>query len=347
MDSFVAWIEGRVSEKNARKWERWVDNDPARKKLVEQARLLHKTFGFRASERPEASRELVRLKEVLAEREESDDSTKIYQLNRKTAYSSVAAIILLLVIALSVVGIVNPEFYQLEGEKTEQVFARSSTDNGEKKVLTLSDGSKITLNANSSLRYPAHYTDGDLKVWLEGEAYFDVTHKTGDEARTLSVLVPGGRIQVLGTEFNVNTFQEVTEVVLVQGRVNVEIKDSLDQVADSHIMEPGELSKMSMQQGRINTQRVNSEIYTSWTKDKLVFDEASLTSVTKRIEHLYGVRFQIDDQQLKGKTISGSLPNDNLEVFLNALENILERPVINKNGTIILGSSEPGTSNDS
>lgn len=343
-DSFVAWIEGTVSEGEAAEWEAWLENDPARKKLVEEARSFHRSFDSKKKQRPEVEAELLKLKEAVGRFEESEErsrETHIFRINRKRKvnYSSVAAIVLLLVTVLSIATLSDRSnlFQSDSTEKSSPEFITESTDNGQQKVLTLSDGSTITLNANSSLKYPSHYAGDNLEVWLEGEAYFDIVHKTDSETRSFSVNVPGGTVEVLGTKFNVNTYEEATEVVLVEGRVDVQMKDTLSQIKDSYVMQPGELSRISQLDENITIHKVDSGVYTAWTQDKLIFERTPLTEVAERIRHIYGVRFQLNGQELKETLVSGSLPNNDLDVFLNTLENMLDRPVTNRDSLIILG----------
>lgn len=347
-DSFIAWIEGRASKKETVKWQVWLENDPARNQVVEEARSFHREIVFRGPRRAEVDTELSRLKDSVKKFEKAkkqEDKTSIFRIDHKTSFSSVAAVILLLVTVLSVATFINPpDLYQsdsLEGAPPELITA--STQNGQQKVLTLSDGSKITLNANSSLRYPSQYAGGNLEVSLEGEAYFNIVNKTGSEMRSFSVNIPGGTVEVLGTKFNVNTYEQTTEVVLVEGRVDVKMRDTLSQVKDSYVMEPGDLSRISLPDESISTTKVKSDMYIAWTQDKLVFDRTPLAEVARRIKHIYGVDFQLDDPELRETLVSGSLPNNNINVFLNTLENMLDRPVTNKNGVIVLGVQKSGT----
>lgn len=343
-DSFVAWIEGTASEKEVDQWKLWLENDPARKQLAEEARSLHQDINFKMIERPEVEAELFKLREEVDRFEESKEQEKeanVFQLNRKKSYYNVAAaIIFLLITVISTVTLLDkPNFiYSDSAEETTREYITKSTQNGEQKVLTLSDGSTITLNANSSLRYPSRHSGEDLEVWLEGEAYFDIVNKTGPDARLFSVNVSGGTVEVLGTKFNVNTYeQKATEVVLVEGRVDLKMRDTLNQTEDSYEMSPGEMSLISQISENISTRKVESDMYTAWTHDKLVFDRTPLTKVAKRVKHIYGVHFDLNGYGLKETLVSGSLPSNNIEVFLKTLENMLDRPVLKKNGVIMVG----------
>lgn len=146
--------------------------------------------------------------------------------------------------------------------------------------MTLSDGSKITLNANSQLRFPSQSQNGDMEVWLKGEAYFQVNRLEGDQERTFKVHLDNGEVSVLGTTFNVNAYSDKTEVYLEEGSVKVDLIDQ-EQVLDTYLMKPGELSVWSPSSQKISTENANGEIYVSWTESKLVFDRSSLEEISK------------------------------------------------------------------
>lgn len=338
-DSFVAWIEGAASDDKARCWETWMEEDPARKKLVEAAISLHKNLAVDHSQHPEMEQELSKLNSVIDRYEQSSNKkANVTSLKRLQPYSSVAAVALLMVTIVGLIAFFQPSVFNDKSTvaEQEQKLVETSTTNGQQKVLTLYDGSQITLNANSSISYPSKYDGGDLSVTLRGEAYFDIERKAGDQKRTFSVNIPGAKVEVLGTEFNINSYSTDASVMLVEGRVSVSMTDTASNT-ESHIMKPGQLSTISFDTGRITTKNVNADLHVAWLQDKLVFDRASLYEVSKRIANIYNVEFQLDRKELKEIVVSGSLPNDNLDVFLNALEKLLEREIINKDGVIVLG----------
>ncbi|SMO73440.1 FecR family protein [Fodinibius sediminis] len=342
-DSFIRWIEGRASEVEAAVWERWLENDPARKQLVEESKLLHRSMAFSRNRRSEVELELDRLKERMGrEKKAAENGIRSRRISRDRTYPGMAAaLIIMLVAVMGVLSLSYPGLYTSEPTaRSVSKFITQKTQNGQQKKLTLSDGSTITLNSNSSLKYPSTRTGGDLEVWLDGEAYFDVAHKTGAKARSFTVHIPGGQVRVLGTTFNVNTYEEAAEVVLVKGKVKLEKKNRQGRDVDSHVMEPGELSRISELREGISSQRVDAERYTSWTRGKMIFDRTPLHEVAERVEHIYGVEFPLPGQELKQIRISGSLPIHNLEVFLNTIENMLNRTVVNRNGRIILGKEK-------
>lgn len=255
----------------------------------------------------------------------------------RRAIPKIAAAILMLVVVSIVFKVAQSGFFDSnEIETVVKEYTITSTDLGELKILTLSDGSKITLNANSQLRFPSQSQNGDMEVWLKGEAYFQVNRLEGDQERTFKVHLDNGEVSVLGTTFNVNAYSDKTEVYLEEGSVKVDLIDQ-EQVLDTYLMKPGELSVWSPSSQKISTENANGEIYVSWTESKLVFDRSSLEEISKRLGHIYNVEFVFEQDQYKHLLISGSLPNNNLSVFINALEEILNQKVSLNENTVTIG----------
>lgn len=218
-------------------------------------------------------------------------------------------------------------------EEVALTFEIVQTEYGEIKTLTFTDGSEITLNARSSLTYPTTYNGGDMEVELQGEAYFSIDHKTGEQQRTFSVKTPEGRIAVLGTRFNVNTYSQNTEVVLEEGKVHVETADSLE----AYTMSPNELVRLQSGNRDIEIDKVDTELYTSWTSFELKFKNTPLHQVAQRIEQIYGVDVEFKDEYLKNVELSGSAPNKNFLVLLEGLRTLLDIPIVHKENRITFG----------
>ncbi len=339
-DSFVAWIEGNASPEQAAAWAEWATQNTAREQAVEKARSLHQKIAFNKNQHSDVEAQLRRLHETLG----SDETSKTTKFKKrrypssyyKSNYRNVAAIIILIAVALAVIALFQPGFFQLVPVgKAVSPYQTASTKYGQQEELSLADGSTVILNGHSSLRYPSKTTGGDLEVWLKGEAYFDVVHKAD---RVLTIHVPGGVVKDLGTTFDVNTYKKkFTEVVLIKGQVKVEKNNTLSQHKDSYLMKPGELLHLPKHKGKITTRYIEPNAYAAWTRYKLIFKRASLAEVAMRIEHIYGVHVRFPNDQIKKILISGSLPNNGLHVFINALEKMLHRPVTNSHGVITIG----------
>lgn len=341
-DSFIRWIEEKASAEEVKRWEMWLQEDPDHKRLVERAKIIQNSIRFKHG----TGKALWDLEEESSKLNRSIDEIEslkkgkvpMASVHKRLRYTTrIAAVIALLLMVSISLHFLYTEFEARQ--ETVPTFLTTSTEYGQKKKLTLSDGSTIILNANSNLTYPPKRQGEDLEVWLEGEAYFDISNESNGEKRTFTVHSTDGKMKVLGTKFNVRTYQGGTEVVLEEGKVQVELRDTLNELQATHTMEPGDLSQFAYNENSIQVRKIKPELYTSWTNDKLLFDRTPLIEIAERIEHIYGVRFPIDDPELQQTRISGSVPNNNLSVLLKGLKKMLKRSVINKHGTIYLDTS--------
>ncbi|WP_020403815.1 FecR family protein [Gracilimonas tropica] len=340
-DSFLRWIEGSASAKEQQRWELWVQKNEQRQELAESLRLIVKDLKFRKVKRPELGAELKRLNTSIEK-----DSRRLLYLGKLSksdfwgAFTKVAAVFLVLVMSFLVYRTVDLESLNDQASQTVvNEFTVTSTENGEKKILSLSDGSKITLNANSQLTYPTKSAGSNIEVTLRGEAYFDITNNPEGQERTFTVNVPNGKVTVLGTQFNVNAYDSDTEVYLKEGKVRLALVSESEEVIDEYLMNPGEMSRFSVKGTSIKTKAVEPEIYTSWIDNKLVFQQAPLSDVAERLGHIYKVDFRIEESDYDKIIVTGSLPNNNLSVFVNALQKLLDRPITVKDSTVYLGNS--------
>src|SRR5699024_10766808 len=130
-------------------------------------------------------------------------------------------------------------------------------------------------------------------------------------------------IRVLGTQFNVNARKGETEVVLQKGEVELTQTDSMQASPATYQMRPGELARWGRGYAQIYTQQVNPAVYTSWTKDRLVFEATALSNIADRIGINYGLEVRNASQELAETQVSGTVSNDNLPVLLETLSRLL------------------------
>lgn len=197
--------------------------------------------------------------------------------------------------------------------KNEEVYA---TAYGETKTISLPDGSLATLNANSSLRIPsAWYGREAREVWLEGEAFFEVKKISQNDNLKQSmpykfvVHTDGVAVEVLGTEFNVNTRREKVQVVLNSGKVRLKWQEK------EMLMQPGDLIEVNKKDMQVAQRIVKPEVYSSWKENHLLCDATTLRELAHTIEDRFGYEVVFQDQQLSQIEVSGTIPLDSMETF--------------------------------
>lgn len=197
---------------------------------------------------------------------------------------------------------------------------------GEKRSVTLPDGSRIVLNANSQIEFDPHpKNNAPREVWMKGEAFFDVVHKnkTGApvrEGERFIVHLPNMNVEVLGTTFTINTRREQEQVVLQTGSVKVQVRSKPETV----YLKPGELISYNKDKKQLSKTTTNATDCALWKEDQLKFDNTPLSEIIKLIEDNYGYKVEVTDSSLLSRTIGGTLSSENEQILFKALENMLE-----------------------
>lgn len=178
-----------------------------------------------------------------------------------------------------------------DGEKLidakEVQYATLNTPRGGQYRLTLPDGTKVILNAESSLTYPTAFKDNQRKVELKGEAFFDVAE---NKAQPFIVATEQQQVTVTGTTFNVNAYGDSNRTIttLVTGSVNVK-SNSSSAIAS---LKPGQEAVLN--NGTIKTKEVDTHVATGWADGVFVFKYKSLAEILPQLERWYDIQVDID-----------------------------------------------------
>ncbi len=195
-----------------------------------------------------------------------------------------------------------------------------ATHFGETRSLTLPDGSKVILNANSTIRFAENWTQQNPReVWLEGEAFFEVEKvfaSNTDLPVKFVVHTSPMDVEVLGTEFNVNNRREETKVVLKSGKVKLNVKNG--EKVEEIFMRPGEMVAFNEMSKALTKKMVNPDIHASWKDHQLIFEEVSLGEIARMLEDGYGVTVNFEDSQLAQEQFTGLVPSNDIDVLLEA-----------------------------
>ena len=192
------------------------------------------------------------------------------------------------------------------------------------KQLALPDGSRVWLNAASTLKYPSAFSGSERVVELSGEGFFEVAKNS---AMPFRVRIKDAEVEVLGTRFNIMAYEndKVSRTTLIDGSVR------LERGSEQNELKPGQQAVMAYpSQGIVNRSQgsaggidvvtladPNSAI--AWKDGLLQFNSADLTTVMHTVERYYDVDIQFD-QSMSGKLFTGSFPReDKLENVLKAI----------------------------
>ena len=195
--------------------------------------------------------------------------------------------------------------------------------------LTLSDGTRVWLNAASSLTYPEIFQDRERVVELTGEAFFEVKP---DTALPFIVKTQGMRVKVLGTTFNVKAYPDELKLytTLVEGKVEV----FSDYLHRGVMLYPGEQAVSDSSE--IQKRQVNVQPYISWKEGKFVFINAPLGEICKQIARWYDVEIQFADNEIGKVCFTGAILKFRpLEDLLDMIE-VTSRVQYRREGKILL-----------
>ena len=189
---------------------------------------------------------------------------------------------------------------------TTETFVTKATDF---QTVQLPDGSTITLNAGSQIKYKKDFNTDHRSLTLSGEAYFDV--QKGNTPFTVNT--NHGQVTVLGTSFNVRAREDGFEVGVNEGIVKV----SND--AKSVILHKGQMIDVDSQFDEKNLQNVSYGNYPDWMHEKLVCDQTPLSEVCDEIERTFGISFKFANPFLSDITVTGVIDAQDLNTVLSTI----------------------------
>ena len=310
---FRKWVLEQEPEAT-RFWEQWLQENPDKQPAVNQARELLLLIGGGPAHAPAPQDEEQTWEKVLQSISIANQHTatgaKLVALHKKRRWWPYAAAALLagVLVACAVI------FFSLN--KTVQY----ATVMGEMKTIELPDHSVVKLNVNSTLSFSKKWAGtGPREVWLKGEAFFTVQHTYNNQR--FVVHTNDVNIQVVGTEFNVNTRRVKTQVVLRNGVVKLTLNNttSAKKATAPITMKPGDMVTYSAATAELSNQRVNPEQYASWSTPALLFNETPVAEVIRSLQDNLGLTIVLEDDSLGAQTFTGTIPRDNINVFFITL----------------------------
>lgn len=183
---------------------------------------------------------------------------------------------------------------------------------GESYKLTLSDGTEVWLNAATRLRFPFRFGKSSREVYVAGEAYFNVAK---DAQRPFIVRTALNSVQVLGTAFNINTYQAGTvKTSLVSGAVIAHGKGT-----EKQILQPGVQADYGTDKG-FTTSHFDEEEVLSWRNGVYYYHRMPLVSLIQEATRFYGMHFVMDKDKFAGKSVTGLMDRNRLDDFLSDLK---------------------------
>lgn len=249
-------------------------------------------------------------------------SLRLWALKKKrTVAIKYAAVIAVVMSAVALF------FYSSKTDQASLGYVTQYSAPAKTKVVVLSDGTKITLNSNSHLRYPAKFDGNTREVYLQGEAYFDVVH---DDNKPFVIHSGNLKTNVLGTTFNVSAYSEkqAMNVTVVTGKVAVK-NESTNALA---VLTRGQWATANPGVKDFTTGKLaNPEDAIAWIDNKLIFDDLRLKDVAQTLSNKYNVEISIKDDKLAHEHITALFQAQELPDILKALTKLTHSKYLQQN----------------
>ncbi|HAM82451.1 MAG TPA: hypothetical protein DFK15_02955 [Butyricimonas sp.] len=185
-------------------------------------------------------------------------------------------------------------------ESESVVYNKLEIPRGGEFCLTLSDGTRVWLNSETSIQYPVAFGAKERRVFVQGEAYFEVAK---DANKPFTVQFMSSSVTVLGTSFNIRAYPEEkrSQTTLAEGSVRIYSPGS------SMLLKPGEQAEVSALSGEMVKQEVEVKNFTSWKDGRFVFEQQPLEYIMRTLERWYDIRVIFKDEGAKRISLSGNM----------------------------------------
>ena len=205
-------------------------------------------------------------------------------------------------------------------------------ESGEKAAITLPDGTKVYLNAATSLSYPSDFGLYQREIYLTGEAYLEVAKYA---EKPFHVHTDDVEIEVLGTKFNVNSYpdQDEVETTLIEGAVKLTTKNNSQHPI---IMKPSQKVIYSKKNHQLSSRQTTGHFETAWTQGELVFRSAKFSDIIEKLKKRYGVEIQITGDKYNTDLFTGSFKEEYIHGVLRLLQMHYQFTYTEKNGKILI-----------
>ncbi|GAB2587442.1 FecR family protein [Spirosoma areae] len=236
-------------------------------------------------------------------------------------------------VAATIAGLLVGLFWWNNQHPADTIYR---TTFGQVRTIKLPDGSRLTMNANTEVRFPGNWSAHEAReVWLKGEAFFRVVKRAGQSQTRFIVHTEEAQVEVLGTAFNVHSRHHEADVLLQTGSVRLFLTGA--DTVRSLLMRPGDGVHFRPKTGQIDHRLVSPDRMANWTEGVLLLDHMTLQQLSQIIEDTYGRRVVIQSKALASRVLSGSLPTRNEQAFLEGIAITLNVPMHQENNQIVFG----------
>lgn len=312
---FARMHSGQVTPSDHAAFRRWLSARPAHKEAYDEIQSLWTDLGQVADPRTLQSSPA-----VLPSRDRQASSSRFLRMSR-ARWGALAACLLVAV------------WMTFGGVQTlDRLQADYHTSPGERRLVTLPDGSQVQLNTDTALTLD--FTAGHRRVRLiGGEAFFDVVHDAG---RPFEVAAGDGLTRVTGTRFNVREVGSSVTVTVVSGSVEVLKHERADARPSPVRLAPGQAAEYQSRQPVISTHAADEKRVTSWREGKLIFADRPLKDVLMELERYRRGSILVMDEDIANTHFTGVINLEDIDAALDIIEATLPADVLRVSDYLVL-----------
>lgn len=296
------YCEGRLSEGERLEVEAWMDESEENKRVATQTFALYLAVDtVQVMKKVDTEKALLKVKGKMSDRE-------VRRIVWWEWAQRAAAILFIPLLTL----FIWQNWKGDTGEVAEMMEVKTSP--GMTTSLTLPDGTIVYLNSEFSLSYPSRFNGDFRKVTLSGEAYFEVAKDP--EKKFILSTTHQSQIEVLGTCFNVEAYEQNTEVIttLIEGKVDFMFEK--DAGVKHVFLSPREKLVYDSETDKVHLYKTSGKSELAWKDGEVVLDNTPLEEALWMLEKRYSVKFVIKNEKLKNSSFTGTFTNQRLEKIL-------------------------------
>jgi transmembrane sensor len=303
----AAIASGNISKQDELEIDRLMSADPAFAEEVQKAKDLYVASANTLGVSFDAEQGLKKL-------HESIDQQNVVVMQAQPR-KKIGAVVKWLA-AACLIAMVSIWWYRLQTPAMPaeiQYVTISAGTGAEHKKVSLPDGSNVYLNGKTTIKYPVAFELGQRKVYLDGDAFFDVTK---DPQRPFIVEANGVSTTVLGTSFRIrhDDASDKIEVMVATGKVAVKKDTSM-----LGLLTPGEGVEYNTKTSQLIRRQYPTAEITSMVQQTLHFNNTSFADVANELEKWYGVKVILQNEQLHNYRFSGEFRNAGLHAILESM----------------------------
>ncbi len=310
----VRYLDDTMTKGDSEQLENWLNESGENKRILHSVDRIWKASSEKSREsffnELNLEKDWDRISDRIEQKDskEKKDREKKYRrlYKRRQIMSNFLKVAALVLVAVTSVFLTLQYAPVSEPPEYEPVFKEISTKAGERANIDLGDGTKVVLNAESNITVPDFFSPHQRVVRLSGQAFFDVTP---DKDRPFYIETSNAIIEVVGTSFDVRSYEDEDNVRVVVQEGTVELKKA-DNTEEKLIVNQGYLGNLAEETGRLNIEWVDDpDQYTGWMEGRLIFKNTPFDKVLNHIKRWYDIdiKLELSDESLLKKQFTADL----------------------------------------